>query len=373
MLPTITIVGFSFAYLITAAVLTETIFRGPASAATPWRPRTTLDFPAIIGVSLLGGFAFLLTNFVTDVAVRPRRPEDPAVVTTTSIEPLHRPARRGRRRRRWTSAVAAADRHRSDWSSSRFWVLVALTVPLVGAVRPARAVGDRLQPPSGGALAGHRRASAATCSPAPCTGPVSRCPSRVVVIVPPCRSARVVGLDRRVLRRLGRRRPHAPRRHHAGLPADPPGDGHHRRARPRHPQRVIAMVDRVVADLRPPAARPGASPSSSATTSSPPWRSGRPRGAILRSTSCRCRSPRCSSTRRWTSGRSCCSPPRSASSASAPAAVAGVGGDDHRGRPVFYQWWIAAAPGIAILTVGWRSTSSATACATPFDVRANGE
>jgi peptide/nickel transport system permease protein len=67
MLPTITIAGFSFAYLITGAVLVETIFSWPGVGSCG-RAARRLDYPAIMGVSLLGGIAFLLTNLATDLA-----------------------------------------------------------------------------------------------------------------------------------------------------------------------------------------------------------------------------------------------------------------------------------------------------------------
>ena len=67
MLPTITIAGFSFAYLITGAVLVETIFSWPGVGSYAVDAARRLDYPAIMGVSLLGGIAFLLTNLATDV------------------------------------------------------------------------------------------------------------------------------------------------------------------------------------------------------------------------------------------------------------------------------------------------------------------
>jgi peptide/nickel transport system permease protein len=68
MLPTITIAGFSFAYLLTGAVLVETIFSWPGVGSYAVDAARRLDYPAIMGVSLLGGIAFLLTNLATDVA-----------------------------------------------------------------------------------------------------------------------------------------------------------------------------------------------------------------------------------------------------------------------------------------------------------------
>ena len=66
LLPTITIVGFSFAFLLTNAFLTEIVFSWPGVGSYAVDAARQLDYPAIMGVSLLGGFAFLLTNLMSD-------------------------------------------------------------------------------------------------------------------------------------------------------------------------------------------------------------------------------------------------------------------------------------------------------------------
>lgn len=66
-LPTLTILGFSFAQLLTASVLTETIFQWNGIGSYAVQAAQTLDYPAVAGVSLFGGLAFLLANLVTDV------------------------------------------------------------------------------------------------------------------------------------------------------------------------------------------------------------------------------------------------------------------------------------------------------------------
>ena len=66
-LPTLTILGFSFAQLLTASVLTETIFQWNGIGSYAVQAAQTLDYPAVAGVSLFGGIAFLLANLVTDV------------------------------------------------------------------------------------------------------------------------------------------------------------------------------------------------------------------------------------------------------------------------------------------------------------------
>ncbi|MEO3387975.1 ABC transporter permease [Mesorhizobium sp. CAU 1741] len=68
MLPTLTILGFSFAYLITGAILTETIFSWPGIGSYAVAAARGLDNPAIVGVTIVGGAAFLITNLLTDIA-----------------------------------------------------------------------------------------------------------------------------------------------------------------------------------------------------------------------------------------------------------------------------------------------------------------
>jgi peptide/nickel transport system permease protein len=68
LIPTLTIIGFSFAYLITGAVLTEAVFSWPGIGSYAVTSARSLDFPGIVGVTLVGSTAFLLTNLLTDIA-----------------------------------------------------------------------------------------------------------------------------------------------------------------------------------------------------------------------------------------------------------------------------------------------------------------
>ncbi|RFC68912.1 MULTISPECIES: ABC transporter permease [Mesorhizobium] len=68
LVPTLTVIGYSFAYLLTGAVLTETIFSWPGMGSYAVDAARGLDFPAIIGVTIVGGVIFLLTNLATDIA-----------------------------------------------------------------------------------------------------------------------------------------------------------------------------------------------------------------------------------------------------------------------------------------------------------------
>jgi ABC-type dipeptide/oligopeptide/nickel transport system permease component len=68
LLPTLTVIGFTFAYLITGAVLVETIFAWPGIGSYAVDSVRVLDFPAIIGVTIVGGLGFLLANLATDIS-----------------------------------------------------------------------------------------------------------------------------------------------------------------------------------------------------------------------------------------------------------------------------------------------------------------
>ncbi len=68
LIPLLTILGFTFAYLITGAVLTEAIFSWPGIGSYAVRAAASLDYPAIGGVTIVGAVAFLLANLLTDIA-----------------------------------------------------------------------------------------------------------------------------------------------------------------------------------------------------------------------------------------------------------------------------------------------------------------
>lgn len=68
LIPAITVIGYSFAFLITGAVLTESVFSWPGIGSYAVESARALDYPAIMGVTILGGTAFLLTNLLTDLA-----------------------------------------------------------------------------------------------------------------------------------------------------------------------------------------------------------------------------------------------------------------------------------------------------------------
>ena len=67
MIPVITVIGFSFGNLLAGTVLTESIFAWPGIGQYAYRASTSLDFPAIMGVSMVIAIIFIFTNLVVDV------------------------------------------------------------------------------------------------------------------------------------------------------------------------------------------------------------------------------------------------------------------------------------------------------------------
>jgi peptide/nickel transport system permease protein len=67
LIPTVTIVGLTFGDILAGTVLTETIFSWPGVGRYAFQSAITLDFPAILGVSVLIAAIFILVNLVTDV------------------------------------------------------------------------------------------------------------------------------------------------------------------------------------------------------------------------------------------------------------------------------------------------------------------
>ena len=68
LIPTLTVIIYSFAYLMTGAVLTEKIFSWPGMGSYAVEAARAQDFPAIIGVTIVSGVIFLITNLITDIA-----------------------------------------------------------------------------------------------------------------------------------------------------------------------------------------------------------------------------------------------------------------------------------------------------------------
>ena len=67
LIPTVTTIGITFGSLLSGAVLTETIFSWPGLGRYATFSATSLDFPAVMGVTLLAALVYTLTNLIVDL------------------------------------------------------------------------------------------------------------------------------------------------------------------------------------------------------------------------------------------------------------------------------------------------------------------
>lgn len=63
----VTVIGLAFANVMTGAVLVENIFAWPGIGQYAYRSATTLDLPAIMGVSLFVAIVYIVVNFGVDL------------------------------------------------------------------------------------------------------------------------------------------------------------------------------------------------------------------------------------------------------------------------------------------------------------------
>ena len=67
LIPTVTTIGVTFGSLLSGAVLTETIFSWPGLGRYATNSAISLDFPAVMGVTLLVALVYTLANLVVDL------------------------------------------------------------------------------------------------------------------------------------------------------------------------------------------------------------------------------------------------------------------------------------------------------------------
>jgi peptide/nickel transport system permease protein len=67
LIPTVTVLGLAFGDVLAGTVLTETIFSWPGIGRYAYQSAVTLDFPAIMGVSLVIAAVFIVVNLATDL------------------------------------------------------------------------------------------------------------------------------------------------------------------------------------------------------------------------------------------------------------------------------------------------------------------
>jgi peptide/nickel transport system permease protein len=67
LIPLVTIIGLNLASLLSGAVLTETVFAWPGIGRYAVTASTRLDYPAILGVTMLTAVIYLTVNFIVDL------------------------------------------------------------------------------------------------------------------------------------------------------------------------------------------------------------------------------------------------------------------------------------------------------------------
>ena len=68
LLPVVTLGGLAYANLLSGAVLTETIFSWPGLGRYTFQSAVALDFPAIMGMTVLVASVFVLVNLLVDIS-----------------------------------------------------------------------------------------------------------------------------------------------------------------------------------------------------------------------------------------------------------------------------------------------------------------
>jgi peptide/nickel transport system permease protein len=68
MLPVVTLGGLAYAQLLTGTVLTETIFSWPGLGRYTFQSAVFLDFPAIMGITLVVAIVYVIVNLLVDIS-----------------------------------------------------------------------------------------------------------------------------------------------------------------------------------------------------------------------------------------------------------------------------------------------------------------
>jgi len=68
LIPVVTVGGLAYANLLTGAVMTESIFSWPGLGRYTFRSAIAVDFPAILGITLLVAMVYVVINLLTDLS-----------------------------------------------------------------------------------------------------------------------------------------------------------------------------------------------------------------------------------------------------------------------------------------------------------------
>jgi peptide/nickel transport system permease protein len=65
--PIVTVTGLSSAYLITGTFFVEQVYNWPGIGSFAVNSLLSIDYPAIMGITLLAAIGYLLINFIVDI------------------------------------------------------------------------------------------------------------------------------------------------------------------------------------------------------------------------------------------------------------------------------------------------------------------
>jgi peptide/nickel transport system permease protein len=66
-IPTLTVLGLAFAWLMAGAIMTETIFAWPGIGRYAVEAAANLDYPAVLGTTVIFAVIFMISNLVVDI------------------------------------------------------------------------------------------------------------------------------------------------------------------------------------------------------------------------------------------------------------------------------------------------------------------
>ncbi len=67
LLPTVTVAGLTLGFILTGAVLTETVFSWPGIGLLLWQAIGNRDYPTLMGIFLFASAAVVIASFITDM------------------------------------------------------------------------------------------------------------------------------------------------------------------------------------------------------------------------------------------------------------------------------------------------------------------
>jgi len=67
LIPVVTVTGLAFASILSGAVLTETVFAWPGIGRYAVTASLNLDYPAILGVTIVTAVIYVVVNFAVDL------------------------------------------------------------------------------------------------------------------------------------------------------------------------------------------------------------------------------------------------------------------------------------------------------------------